>query len=74
MSHFKVYVKSFFLCDGQGTVRQAVLYMDKSCFVLSPSLFVMCVSSYTVKTLNIGTPRPVTVVVLNIKQFNFTRK
>ena len=28
----------------------------------------------TVKTLNIGTPRPATVVVLNIKQFNFTRK
>ena len=27
----------------------------------------------TVKTLNIGTPRPATVVVLNIKQFNFTR-
>ena len=29
---------------------------------------------YTVITLNIGTPRPVTVVVLNIKQFNFTLK
>ena len=28
--------------------------------------------SFTVKTLNIGTPRPATVVVLNIKQFNFT--
>ena len=27
---------------------------------------------FTVKTLNIGTPRPATVVVLNIKQFNFT--
>ena len=26
----------------------------------------------TVKTLNIGTPRLTTVVVLNIKQFNFT--
>ena len=26
----------------------------------------------TVKTLNIGTPRPATVVVLNIKQFNFS--
>ena len=25
----------------------------------------------TVITLNIGTPRPATVVVLNIKQFNF---
>ena len=28
----------------------------------------------TVKTLNIGTPRPATIVVLNIKQFNFTMK
>ena len=26
----------------------------------------------TVKTLNIGTPRLTTVVVLNMKQFNFT--
>ena len=25
----------------------------------------------TVKTLNIGTPRPATVVVLKMKQFNF---
>ena len=29
---------------------------------------------YTVKTLNIGTPRPATPVVLNLKQFNFTMK
>ena len=28
----------------------------------------------TVITLNIGTPRPATIVVLNIKQFNFTLK
>ena len=28
----------------------------------------------TVITLNIGTPRPATVVVLNIKQFDFTLK
>ena len=28
----------------------------------------------TVKTPNIGTPRPATVVVLNLKQFNFTMK
>ena len=28
----------------------------------------------TVITLNIGTPRPATVVVLNMKQFNFTLK
>ena len=31
-------------------------------------------SESTVITLNIGTPRPATVVVLNIKQFNFTFK
>ena len=31
-------------------------------------------SAVTVKTLNIGTPRPATIVVLNIKQFNFTMK
>ena len=30
--------------------------------------------SLTVITLNIGTPRPATVVVLNIKQFNVTLK
>ena len=30
--------------------------------------------STTVKTLNIGTPRLATIVVLNIKQFNFTMK
>ena len=29
-------------------------------------------TTYTVKTLNIGTPRLTTVVVQNIKQFNFT--
>ena len=33
-----------------------------------------CKFTFTVKTLNIGTPRPATVVVLNIKQFNFTMK
>ena len=32
------------------------------------------IDAITVKTLNIGTPRPATVVVLNIKQFNFTMK
>ena len=26
----------------------------------------------TVKTLNVGTPRQTTIVVLNIKQFDFT--
>ena len=31
-------------------------------------------SKVTVKTLNIGTSRLTTVVVLNIKQFNFTMK
>ena len=33
-----------------------------------------CSLIITVKTLNIGTPRPATVVVLNLKQFNFTMK
>ena len=33
-----------------------------------------CQVNFTVKTLNIGTPRPATVVVLNLKQFNFTMK
>ena len=32
------------------------------------------VSEYTVKALNIGTPRPATVVVLNITQFYFMMK
>ena len=32
------------------------------------------VDKITVKTLNIGTPRPATAVVLNLKQFNFTMK
>ena len=32
------------------------------------------ITSDTVITLNIGTPRPATVVVLYIKQFNFTLK
>ena len=31
-------------------------------------------SGFTIKTLNIGTPRPATVVLLNIKPFNFTMK
>ena len=37
-------------------------------------LTVLAFPLITVKTLNIGTPRPATVVVLNIKQFNFTRQ
>ena len=35
---------------------------------------VTLIEDHTVKTLNIGTPRPATIVVLNIKQFNFTMK
>ena len=38
------------------------------------SKFVYVQTWITVKTLNIGTPRPATVVVLNIKQFYFTMK
>ena len=34
---------------------------------------ILCYHTFiTVQTLNIGTPRLTTVVVLNIKQFNFT--
>ena len=34
-SHFKVLPQSSFLCDWQGTVRRAVLYVDRFCwFVL----------------------------------------
>ena len=50
----------------------------KSQFISEQELF--CIMVYgngkvcTVKTLNNGTPRPATVVVLNIKQFNFTMK
>ena len=42
----------------------------------SKIIFLISQQKRTVKTLNIGTPRPATVpvVVLNIKQFNFTRK
>ena len=57
------------LCDGQGSVRRAILSADRSCF-----MYDFQVLQYTVITLNIGTPRPATVVVLNIKQFNFTMK
>ena len=32
MSHFKVLHQSFFLCNGQNTVRRVILYKDKSCF------------------------------------------
>ena len=37
-------------------------------------IFKKTIQTFTVKTLNIGTPRPATVVVLNIKQFYFTMK
>ena len=45
------------------------------CFFFPYSPFYDVVVNHdTVKTLNIGTPRPATVVVLNMKQFNFTMK
>ena len=37
-------------------------------------LHVLVKNGITVKTVNIETPRPATVVVLNIKQFYFTMK
>ena len=42
------------------------------CFSLEKHLPLWGLLIDTVKTLNIGTPRLTTVVVLNIKQFNFT--
>ena len=36
--------------------------------------YIIIAKGVTVKTLNIGTPKPATVVVLNIKQFYFTMK
>ena len=36
--------------------------------------FIQLCTCITVKTLNIGTSKLTTVVVLNIKQFNFTMK
>ena len=47
--------------ESEDTSWQFFLFLNKRCF-------------NTVKTLNIGTPRPATVVILNIKQFNFTMK
>ena len=43
-------------------------------FTVNFPIFYKGIKTSTVKTLNIGTLRPATVVVLNIKQFNFTRK
>ena len=49
--------------------------MNRHCLNLDSTLCASWVSNqYLVKTLNIGTPRPATVVVLNIKKFNFTMK
>ena len=42
--------------------------------ITGPVAFEEMFDCHTVKTLNIGTPRPATVVVLNIKQFYFTMK
>ena len=42
--------------------------------LVNASLNILAVFIITVLTLNIGTPRPATVVVLNLKQFNFTLK
>ena len=31
-SHFKVLCHLLFVCDGQGAVRQGILYADRSCY------------------------------------------
>ena len=53
---------------GNSEARNGICYWDYRT-TSSPSQTIA-----TVITLNIGTPRPATVVVLNIKQFNFTLK
>ena len=59
--------------DGRGTENGRVASPGSVPIHLKGfSIFSYCPN--TVKTLNIGTPRPATVVVLNIKQFNFTLK
>ena len=61
--------------------KDLMVTVENSCvrtFTLFPTcyfhLMVWAVGTCTVKTLNIGTPRPATVVALNIKPFNFTMK
>ena len=34
-SHFKGFLKGFFLCDGQGIVRGAIIYTDRPCLSVS---------------------------------------
>ena len=53
--------------------HSAASELSLHCLHMSPTQ-VSSLKQVTVKTLNIGTPRPATVVVLNIKQFNFTMK
>ena len=61
----------------QGRQASPFLLYFWSClinFISEDTNMVFSIYQSTVKTLNIGTPRPATVVVLNIKQFNFTMK
>ena len=48
--------------------------LDSNCMQHKDGRMLSCSLYNTVITLNIGTPRPATAVVLNIKQFNFTLK
>ena len=66
----------------QNAIIPSKMKMELQFFISAYSLMVLYKSTdnismdfrVTVKTLNIGTPRPATVVVLNMKQFNFTMK
>ena len=62
----KSYCKTFYVCSIK------ILQFNKMKLILA--VLNTMSSENTVKTLNIGTPRPATVVVLNIKQFCFTMK
>ena len=61
------------LGGGGGAGESSLFLSDKGRYMHKVQLPVVG-RNCTVKTLNIGTPRPATVVVLNIKQFNFTLK
>ena len=46
--------------------------MAKEAYIVEQKIYADTTSQITVKTLKIGTPSLTTVVVVNIKQFDFT--
>ena len=67
------FVVKIFACRGQQCIWHFGIYhtFDLRVHDICEAVLMKC---DTVKTLNIGTPRPATVVVLNVKPFNFTMK